>query len=166
MIENLGMPYQDAEYEVRRYIGRPGQATAYWIGKQRILDLRQQAMDALGESFALAGFHTAVLASGALPLDVLSSSVEAYIGAYIEAAAGAPAEPAPAVAGFGRTQGADSVKHGPGAAPAWPGRPGQPGQPEPGALEHIWRVGACSPAAPGCSPELWLRGDVIRVRVP
>jgi uncharacterized protein (DUF885 family) len=162
MIENIGMTYQDADYEVRRYIGRPGQATAYWIGKQRILDLRQEAVDALGESFDLAAFHTAVLASGALPLDVLSTS----IAGYIEAAPEVPEEPAPAVAGRWRTQGAGRASQGLGAVPARPFMPGRPGPHGVDRVSRVRRMGDCSAGAPGCSPEPWLRGDDVRVWVP
>jgi uncharacterized protein (DUF885 family) len=162
MIENLGMRYEDADYEVRRYIGWPGQATAYWIGKQRILDLRQQAADALGASFDLPGFHSAVLASGALPLDVLSRSIEAYIDRAGEAPGElpgpAPGEPAPAVAWLARAQRTHPARHG--VAPARPARPWLD------ARERAWRPGACDPATPGCSPAPWLRGDGARARVP
>ncbi len=84
MVENIGAPTPDMEAQVYRYISQPGQATAYWIGKQRILDLRQEVVDALGPAYDLKAFHTAVLASGALPLDVLSTSIRAYIDAAVQ----------------------------------------------------------------------------------
>ena len=84
MVENIGAPTPDMEGEVYRYISQPGQATAYWIGKQRILDLRQEAVDALGPAYDLKAFHTAVLSSGAMPLDVLSTSIQAYIDAAVQ----------------------------------------------------------------------------------
>ncbi|MFV3076702.1 DUF885 domain-containing protein [Niveispirillum fermenti] len=65
--------------EVDRYIVNPGQATSYYVGMLRVLDLRDQARKALGAKFDLRGFHEVVLRTGAVPLDVLGEQVQAWV---------------------------------------------------------------------------------------
>ena len=65
--------------EIRRYLVWPGQATSYKIGMLKILELRQRAMDELGDDFDIRGFHDTVLGGGALPLDMLEQRVDAWI---------------------------------------------------------------------------------------
>jgi uncharacterized protein (DUF885 family) len=81
MIENTGLPRDMVETEVARYIVWPGQATAYKIGMLKILELRQRAMDALGDRFDLKAFHNIVLSNGSLPLGILDRVVDDWIAA-------------------------------------------------------------------------------------
>ena len=45
----------------------------------KILELREKAKNALGDSFDLREFHEVVIAQGAIPLNVLEDFVDAYI---------------------------------------------------------------------------------------
>jgi uncharacterized protein (DUF885 family) len=79
---NEAMGYQ-GEGEVRRYIMWPAQATSYYVGYLKILDLRQKAKDRLGSQFNLKKFHRVLLGSGQVPLAILEKLVEAYRTANI-----------------------------------------------------------------------------------
>ena len=75
----------NAEYDcikaIERYIAMPGQATAYMIGKLRIVELREQAGEALGDKFDIRLFHDTVLGSGPVPLNKLAENIDAMVRA-------------------------------------------------------------------------------------
>ena len=64
---------------VDRHIVMPGQATAYKVGMNEILRLREKARDQLGERFDIREFHDVVLTHGAVPLAILEELVDDYI---------------------------------------------------------------------------------------
>jgi uncharacterized protein (DUF885 family) len=81
--ENSALAPLNIQNEVTRYMGWPGQATAYKIGELKILDLRHQAEEALGDQFDIRAFHDAVLSQGAVPLDVLDHQIHDWIDAQL-----------------------------------------------------------------------------------
>lgn len=89
--DNSALAPLNIQNEVTRYMGWPGQATAYKIGELKILDLRHQAEAALGDRFDIRAFHDAVLSQGGVPMDVLDTQIHDWIAAQL---AEAP-EPAP-----------------------------------------------------------------------
>jgi uncharacterized protein (DUF885 family) len=69
----------EVQSEVDRYVAWPSQALAYKVGQLKILELRDRAKKAFGDKFDLRAFHDQILDSGALPLDVLSDRIDAWI---------------------------------------------------------------------------------------
>jgi uncharacterized protein (DUF885 family) len=63
---------------IERYFIMPGQATAYKIGMEKILDLRERSKAKLGEKFDIREFHDVILSNGSLPLDILEDQVQQW----------------------------------------------------------------------------------------
>ncbi|MGW0066892.1 DUF885 family protein [Streptosporangium sandarakinum] len=57
--------------EIDRYLGWPGQASAYKLGERLWLDLREEARAGRGAEFDLKDFHTRALRSGPAGLDIM-----------------------------------------------------------------------------------------------
>ena len=72
-------PEGDIEMAINRYIVFAGQATAYMVGKIKILELREWAAEGLGEKFDVRGYHDEVLRHGPVPLDILEENVRAWV---------------------------------------------------------------------------------------
>jgi uncharacterized protein (DUF885 family) len=81
MAANTALSLHNITAEVDRYIAWPGQATAYKMGELKIRSLRSEAEKQLGDKFDIREFHDAVLANGAVPLDVLEANIMSYIAA-------------------------------------------------------------------------------------
>ena len=81
MTERTALSHHEVTTEVDRYISWPGQALAYKVGELKIRELRERAEKALGPRFDLRRFHDAVLANGAVTLDILEEQIDAFIAA-------------------------------------------------------------------------------------
>ncbi len=64
---------------VERHIVMPGQATAYKIGMNKIIELREDAKIQLEKDFDLREFHDVVLLNGAVPLNILEEMVQDWV---------------------------------------------------------------------------------------
>ncbi len=79
LTRNTSLAPLDVEAEVDRYIAWPGQALSYKMGELRILQLRKEAQQRLGERFDIRAFHDALLAGGAMPIDMLETRIRDWL---------------------------------------------------------------------------------------
>ena len=79
LVENTPNAVSESTKSIERYIAQPGQATAYMIGKMKILELREKARAELGDDFDISQFHDTVLKDGAVPLSVLERKIDEMI---------------------------------------------------------------------------------------
>lgn len=68
-----------AEKEITRYMGVPGQATAYMLGQQKLIQLRNYTKSKLGEKFSIQDFHYQILSHGSAPEAFIEKHVEKYV---------------------------------------------------------------------------------------
>ena len=78
-VENTPNDTLDCIKMVERHIVMPSQATAYKIGMDRILRLRNRAKNELKEKFDIRIFHETVLSNGAVPLNILEQNIESMV---------------------------------------------------------------------------------------
>ena len=77
LVDDVGISEAFAREELDRFMFRsPGQATAYFYGYSRILQLRARTEIALGDRFDLQQFNDFILSQGLLPPDQLAEAVE------------------------------------------------------------------------------------------
>ncbi len=79
LVDNTPNSVYDSTRAISRYAVMPGQATAYMIGKLKILELREEARAQLGEGFDLRGFHDEVLKDGPVPLSILDAKIDGWV---------------------------------------------------------------------------------------
>jgi uncharacterized protein (DUF885 family) len=79
-MDTVGRNRSSTEREIDRYIATPGQATAYKIGHNEMLRIREETQRRLGARFDIKAYHDLVLLSGDIPLEVLGSMAKAWTG--------------------------------------------------------------------------------------
>lgn len=79
LADNTPNPAGDIEKAIERYIVYPGQATAYMIGKLKIMELREMAKAELGDRFDIRAFHDVILSSGPVPLSIMEENVRGWV---------------------------------------------------------------------------------------
>lgn len=88
-VDQVGTTTSQAAQQVDLYLYWPGYFTAYKTGMLKILELRQYAIEELGELFDIKAFHRAVLLHNRLPLPLLERLVQDYVFSTLQQA-GAP----------------------------------------------------------------------------
>lgn len=78
-VQNSPNAESDAVKMVERHIVMPGQATAYKIGMNKILELREYAKEELGSDFDIRKFHEVVLTNGSVPLNILEEMIVDWV---------------------------------------------------------------------------------------
>ena len=68
-----GIGEKETTAEIERYSVWPGQACAYKIGMKAMMDIRESAINELGEKFDIKEFHNAVLLNGGMPFDIFQA---------------------------------------------------------------------------------------------
>jgi uncharacterized protein (DUF885 family) len=69
------------DFEIDRYLGRPGQAISYKVGERVWLDVREAERRRRGDGFDLRAFHSMALDMGPMGLDTLRERLVAGDGA-------------------------------------------------------------------------------------
>lgn len=76
MGEHCSMDDAFLDFEVKRYLGWPGQAPSYKVGERIWLEARDRVAAQQGDDFDLRAFHRAALDLGALGLDPLRAALD------------------------------------------------------------------------------------------
>ncbi len=79
LLDNTPAPEGECIQAIDRYVVMPAQATAYMIGKLKILKLRDTAQKKLGSAFDVREFHEVILTNGSVPLDMLEEIIDDWI---------------------------------------------------------------------------------------
>ena len=84
LTDDVGLSQGMADQEVDRYTFRsPGQATAYFYGYTRLMELRAETQIALGDKFDRQAFNDFVIGQGLLPPELLARAVrEEFVPKY------------------------------------------------------------------------------------
>lgn len=78
-LDNEAESLEKITVEVERYMATPGAALCYKVGQLKIRELRTRAEAALGEKFDIREFHSQVLNSGSLPIQLLEKKINRWM---------------------------------------------------------------------------------------
>jgi uncharacterized protein (DUF885 family) len=81
MLANSPLTETQVVGEIDRYIGNPGQALGYMMGRLEIERMRADAETMLGDRFDIRSFHDTVLSTGSVPISTLKRVVERWADA-------------------------------------------------------------------------------------
>ena len=84
MVDVEGLDEATATSEIERYAVWPAQALGYKLGQLRILALREEAEQALGDAFDIRDFNQQVLNVASAPLPFIENTIRNWIAASIE----------------------------------------------------------------------------------
>ena len=84
MVDAEGLDEATAVSEIERYVVWPAQALGYKLGQLRILALRDEAKQAVGDAFDIRDFNQQVLNVASTPLPFIESTVRGWIAASVE----------------------------------------------------------------------------------
>ena len=79
MIETEGLDEATSTSEIERYVVWPGQALGYKLGQLKILALRKEAKQALGDAFDIRDFNQQVLDVASSPLPYIEVTIRKWI---------------------------------------------------------------------------------------
>ncbi|MGH8928235.1 MAG: DUF885 domain-containing protein, partial [Acidimicrobiia bacterium] len=79
MLSHSPMTRTQVEGEIDRYIGNPGQALGYMMGRLEIEQIRRNAESRLGSRFDIREFHDAVLSTGSVPISTLKRVITDWV---------------------------------------------------------------------------------------
>jgi uncharacterized protein (DUF885 family) len=78
MVDHSPMTKLQVEGEIDRYIGNPGQALGYMMGRLEIERIRSEAEATLADRFEVKAFHDVMLATGSVPITTLRRVVQEW----------------------------------------------------------------------------------------
>jgi uncharacterized protein (DUF885 family) len=81
MVDHSPMTRAQVEGEIDRYIGNPGQALGYMMGRLEIDRIRAEAETVLGDRFDIKAFHDVMLSTGSVPITTLRRVVTEWLEA-------------------------------------------------------------------------------------
>jgi uncharacterized protein (DUF885 family) len=79
MLDHSPMTRLQVQGEIDRYIGNPGQALGYMMGRLEIERIRSEAEATLAERFDIKAFHDVMLSTGSVPITTLKRVVTDWV---------------------------------------------------------------------------------------